>query len=44
VQARFRNQHSEEFFREKCDHVLENQGSVDKLHADAVELWKKIVG
>ena len=44
VYARFRNQHDEAFFREKCDHVLENTGSVDKLHADAVECWKKIVG
>jgi dephospho-CoA kinase len=44
VQARFRNQHSDAFFREKCDYVLENQGSVDKLHTDAVELWKKLVG
>ena len=43
VYARFRNQHSDEFFREKCDFVLENTGSVDKLHADAVELWKKLV-
>lgn len=43
VYARIRNQHDEQFFREKCDFVLENAGSVDKLHTDAVELWSSLM-
>ncbi len=42
AEKRFSSQHSEEFFEEKCDYVIRNNGSPENAEKEALEIIKHI--